>query len=110
VSLAIPEFEAALRTNPRNAVAWENLGGAKAVIGQMDDALSCFLKGLELRPDNQGVRTKYARLQIMIGDAFIRRGFPEQARVRCLDALRIDPGNDVARNYIQAHRSAVKKE
>lgn len=75
----IAELKAAVRTAPRNALAWVELARHYAVLGQHRHALRAMRTGHALAPTNRFVLRSAARLHLVTGD-------PEQAHWIILSA------------------------
>jgi arylsulfatase A-like enzyme/tetratricopeptide (TPR) repeat protein len=59
---AVPHFEEALRRQPQQAAAWENLAAAKARSGDLPGAVASLRKGREAMPDEARLFHAEARL------------------------------------------------
>lgn len=57
-----------LRTNPSDATGWQWLGRLRMTLGQTEEAVAAFDKALEISPDSQDIRMKYAQALMMVGD------------------------------------------
>jgi tetratricopeptide (TPR) repeat protein len=62
------EFQKATHEDPDNAVAWANLGGANAVLGQTGEARAAYERALDLGPDNWLVHYNLSALLARDGD------------------------------------------
>jgi tetratricopeptide (TPR) repeat protein len=65
-ALAIKHFEAALSVDPQYVEALGNLGNALARSGRYGDAISCYRRALEIRPDFAPARRNLAAVQQML--------------------------------------------
>ena len=57
-----------LRKNPTDATGWQWLGRLRMSLGQTQEAVSAFKKALDISPDSQDIRMKYAQAMMMVGD------------------------------------------
>jgi tetratricopeptide (TPR) repeat protein len=106
---AIEHYQQALRLKPKDQAvnkALKNLlarrekldsveelfdrGNALAAQGELDEAIACYTRLLQLRPD-------YAAVHNNLGNALYLQGKPEQALARYGEAVRYDP------NLVDAH-------
>lgn len=62
------EFEKATREDPDSEVAWANLGGVNAVLGQTGDARAAYERALDLGPDSWLVHYNLSALLARDGD------------------------------------------
>jgi Tfp pilus assembly protein PilF len=54
-------FEQATRTDPQDPKAWNNLAVASEALGEFEEALGHYRKGLELDPESRTLRRNYDR-------------------------------------------------
>lgn len=57
-----------LRKKPDDAVGWTWLGRINMMLGQMEESVSAFKKALELKPQDDDLRSRYAQAAMMRGD------------------------------------------
>ena len=91
-SAAIVQYQKALKINPYNAEAHNNLGVALAGRGQIDDAIAHYQKALELNPE-------YAEVHNNFGSIQAGRGHIDDAIAHFQKALEINP------DYADAHKN-----
>jgi len=91
---ATTHFRAALRINPRHALAWGNLGQALLAQGQTEEAIACFTRLLQ--DPAERVVNAYASL----GLAYTLVGKYDLAIRNFTEALRIDPQSVPARQNL----------
>jgi tetratricopeptide (TPR) repeat protein/mono/diheme cytochrome c family protein len=89
---AIISNERILRENPRDAIAWLELGKDKVHLGQITNALPCFKKSLELQP------TPEAHYHLGLALELIKADYP--ARQQYEAALALNPKYFRARNNL----------
>jgi tetratricopeptide (TPR) repeat protein len=77
-------FRHAIAVTEKNALAYNNLGGALLANGQIDEAIENFQKALQVNPN-------YTEAHYNLGDAFLRRGQIDEAIQQFQKALQIDP-------------------
>jgi tetratricopeptide (TPR) repeat protein len=65
---ALPLWENLLKLNPKDAVAYLNLGYAHIRLSQYDEGLICSQKALELDPNSKEAGLNYAGCELIIGD------------------------------------------
>lgn len=57
-----------LRKNPNDATGWQWLGRLRMSLGQTEEAVSAFNKALDISPESEDIRMKYAQALMMVGD------------------------------------------
>nr|WP_297347973.1 c-type cytochrome biogenesis protein CcmI [uncultured Glaciecola sp.] len=57
-----------LRKDPLDATGWQWLGRLRMSLGQTEEAVGAFDKALEISPDSEDIRMKYAQAMMMVGD------------------------------------------
>jgi cytochrome c-type biogenesis protein CcmI len=57
-----------LRKDPNDATGWQWLGRLRMSLGQTEEAVGAFDKALEISPDSEDIRMKYAQAMMMVGD------------------------------------------
>lgn len=93
------EYEKVLVSNPKYAPAYSNLGYLKMSKGLTSQALSYYLKGLSLDPDNESLLLNLSAYYLFVKD---KRSAMEQLK----KIIKINPGNQKAKEaiqYIQTH-------
>jgi tetratricopeptide (TPR) repeat protein len=83
-------YRTTIRKNPACWMAHNNLGLLLDNDGQTDEAIACFLKALEIKPD-------FAKAYCNLGNALAETGKTDEAIEHYVKALHIDP------NYVAAH-------
>ena len=86
---AIVEFNKALQSEPRNALALRSRGEAKRMLGRCDEAIADFDKALQLEPGNALSLSRR-------GDAKRMLGRCDEAIADLDKALQLEPGNAFA--------------
>jgi tetratricopeptide (TPR) repeat protein len=81
---ALGLFEAVIRVNPRNEVAYSNAAGVHLVRGRFDQSIACARKALDLAPNYGDACANLAR-------AYAGKGMKEQARQAYMLLKSIDP-------------------
>lgn len=91
---ALEEFRAAVAEEPESAEAHHQLGLALGFIGEFDESLEVLTKAAAM--DNTSVPTliDLAKTQAMLG-------MYEEAKTGFDEVLRLDPGNEVARQNLK---------
>jgi len=84
-SAALASFEKAVRLNPYLPGAWEGLSSQLQKQGNLDDAIGCMARSIQLQPSSQG----YLRLAQVLAEA----NHPKEARAAYERAQRIAAGN-----------------
>jgi tetratricopeptide (TPR) repeat protein len=74
----------ALKCNTRNYMAHLDLGNAAIECGQIDEAICCYRRALEIKPD-------YALAHCNLGQTLLTRGREEEAVQHFQKALELDP-------------------
>jgi Flp pilus assembly protein TadD len=87
---AIAELRQALIEEPNSAEAHHQLGLVFGFVGEFDDSLSSLKRAVDLRQDNVPVLNDLAKTYAMLG-------MYEEARAGFEEVLRLDPGNETAR-------------
>jgi tetratricopeptide (TPR) repeat protein len=92
---SIVEYKKAIKLNPRNFVAYDNLGQAYGRKGRPDEAIKACRKAVELNPN-------YLQAYNNLGVADNKVGKYAEAVKACLEALRIKP--NYAKSYFNLGR------
>jgi tetratricopeptide (TPR) repeat protein len=79
--------------NPNAFLAYNNLGAALSGKGQVDEAIACLQKAVQLRPD-------LAEAYNNLGNALLRKGQLDEAITQLRKAVQIQPENPRARNNL----------
>ncbi len=87
---ALQEFDAAIKINPRYAIAHNNRGEAFENMSQLDDAMAAYNMAIDINP-------RYARAYANRGDIWRKKGNRDNAIADYRHALSIDPDNNLAR-------------
>jgi tetratricopeptide (TPR) repeat protein len=90
-SSEISIWEDTVAKAPHNELAHNNLGGAMATQGRLDEAIAEFRKAIELNPH-------YAMGHSNLGAALNRKGYSDEGIAQCRWALEIKP-NDADAHY-----------
>jgi protein O-mannosyl-transferase len=84
-----------IRERPQNGRAWNNLGYSYYRAGQLDSAVACVRRAIELLPTYAASRGgAYANL----GNMLVAQGRYSEAVTQFSEALRLNPGNADAHN------------
>jgi tetratricopeptide (TPR) repeat protein len=79
-------FQHAIDIDPRNYVAYANMGNAYTITGEDDRAISYFSKALEIKP-------AFALVHVNMGNILKNSGRYPEAEAHYREAVRIEPGN-----------------
>lgn len=93
---AVVHFEAVLAIRPDHAEAWNNLGGALARLGRVDEAQNAYRKAIPLDERN----APYARVNL--GNILLTHGRADDAIEQFRAALLLKPGYEEAHNSLGA--------
>ncbi|MEM9824998.1 MAG: tetratricopeptide repeat-containing glycosyltransferase family protein [Planctomycetota bacterium] len=89
---SVASYDRALQIDPDQAIAWNNRGNSLRMLGQVDDAETCFARALQLRPQYLSALKNRGTLWIWAGE--IERGL--ESYQRALELAPEDP--EVHRN------------
>ncbi len=81
---ALPDCEQATRLDPRNAIAWNNLGVARYLLGDRDGAISAYDTAIGLNP-------RYELAIALRGEAWAEKGEYDRAIADYGAALHLNP-------------------
>ncbi len=90
---AIPHFQSAVKLEPGNWPACNNLGGVLAKLGKLEAAARCFSDYLRLTPGN-------AEAHSNLGKVLALQGKPEPATAEYHEAARLEPDNPAAHHQL----------
>jgi tetratricopeptide (TPR) repeat protein len=91
---AVSEYEQALRLRPDYAEAHNNLGNALNASGRAAEAVAHYEQALRLKPDVAGFHLNLAVTLLKLP------GRIDEAVVQLREVLRLDPGNEAARQML----------
>ncbi len=90
---AIACFKKAIELDPKNGLAWENLGLVRRAKGQLDDAIACLKKAIELDP-------KRVVAWDNLGGARRSKGQWDEAIACYKKVVELQPNSPTARNQL----------
>jgi protein O-GlcNAc transferase len=90
---ALTEYDHALRSNPRSAVAQYNLAHLLNRLGRLEEAAERYRRAIALEPG-------FAAAHNNLGHVLNRLGRHEEAARCCREALRLRPGDPAAQNNL----------
>jgi tetratricopeptide (TPR) repeat protein len=88
---AVEYYRQELENQPTHAKAWNNLGVSWSDLGEEANALFCFQKALELRPELSEAKRNICRIWILRGTQFLEEGRWQDAYMCFAKALEYDP-------------------
>jgi tetratricopeptide (TPR) repeat protein len=68
LAAALAEYRAGLELDPLDAIAWHHMGLTLELMGGEAEALSAYIRCLQINPDRRGVHALAARLLLVFGD------------------------------------------
>ncbi|MCE5336778.1 MAG: tetratricopeptide repeat protein [Desulfobacteraceae bacterium] len=101
---AIVQFQKALQLNSRSAEVYFNLGYIYLTLGDLDGAINNYEACWALAPPNQD------EVLTNLGVTYLRKNNPSQAQGLFRQALDLNPGNSVARNYLASSGPAAQQQ
>ncbi len=91
---ALVEFQAAVAEEPESGEAHRQLGLALGFTGEFDESLEELKKAVELNNDDVPALIDLSKTYAMLG-------MYDEARVGFEDVLRLEPGNEIARQNLK---------
>lgn len=103
---ALTELQKVVRTEPRNADAWNYIGFSHRRLKQFEQSLAAYQKALAIDPDHRGANE-------YLGELYLMTGQPDKARQQLAKLGSLCPRGcseyDDLKKAIEAYRSAEKK-
>jgi mannosyltransferase len=93
---AIIALEQAIRMDPLHGLSYRLLGDSYSGLGRWDRAVSAYERALTVRPDFG----EKAWFLLRLGQAYSNAGQAVAARETFERVLRLDPGNEIAQEYL----------
>lgn len=90
---SITLFSQALKVDPTNSLAYNNLGNALSDLGEFDQAIECYNKALRYHPE-------YADARYNLAEAYRQSGEVDKAISEYKRVIRMYPGYTKARNNL----------
>ncbi len=108
---ALQTYRAGLELDPNDPIAWHHMGLTMEMMGGQAEALSSYIRCLQLDPDRRGVHVLAARLLLGFGDLNAavavmedgaRRTPDEEALLRLLIEVKVSLSDDATRHGLEA--------
>ncbi|MCI0569226.1 MAG: tetratricopeptide repeat protein [Myxococcaceae bacterium] len=93
---AAEEYGLSLKADPKQEKLWERKAWAHMQLGEMDKADEAILKTLDFKTDT----AKRAEVYRNLAGVYVQRGPPEKAEQYYLEALKLDPKDDVSLAWV----------
>ena len=100
---AIECYRKAVELNPNYAEAHAALGDQYSMTGKTAEAMAEYEAAIKAKPD-------YAMALSNLGVMLLRQGRLDEASIRFRQTLAIEPGNEVAKDFIRQIRSQQKEQ
>ena len=101
---AVRFYQKSLKLNPRDHIAWNNMGVALSRVGELREAIDAYTQALKVRPT-------YSKAWFNKGKAFQQLGMYPAAQICYANVLRINPKATAAWiNMGVAHRETGQNE